>query len=348
MKFVRGLVPIFLDFETFFDSKDGYTLENRALSTVEYIRDARYKTHGFAVAMPGMAPRWVSGANAAEELKGFDWSKAALIGHNLKFDGTILAEHYGIRPALYVDTLSMSYAVNGATLPSHSLNALAEHYGLPEKGQMLTDGIRDLVDFQEKELAEYCIHDLEITIEIFERMRDDFPEGEYDLLDWTIRCFTTPKLELDVPLMLQVSEEEAARREAFFVSPLALECAAVIDSAPAVLTKAGKPRKRHPVEPKKVFASNDMFPRVLQHFGYGVPLKASPSAAKKGEDIKIPALALGDPEFVEMLEGEDPKLRALCEARVAAKSTLLETRAGKFAKVGATGAWPFDVSVSRR
>ncbi len=353
MKFVRGLMPLVLDFETFFDSKNGYTLRNRAMSTIEYIRDARFKAHGAGVVMPGTAPKWLSAtlagpsdAGLGGDLGQFDWSRIALVGHNLKFDGTILAERYGIRPALYIDTMCMSFAVNGATLPSHSLNALAEHYGLPAKGEMLTDGIRDLVDFQEKELSEYCLHDVELTAEIFERMRDDFPEGEYDIMDWSIRAFTTPKLEIDVPLMQQASTEEAARREAFFVSPLALECAGVIDEEPALLTKAGKPRKRKPAEPKKVFASNDMFPRVLEHFGYAVPLKPSPAAAKKGEDKKIPALAVGDPEFVDMLEGEDARLRALCEARVAAKSTLLETRAGKFAKVGATGPWPFDVVYS--
>jgi DNA polymerase len=110
--------------------------------------------------------------------------------------------------------------------------------------------------------------------------------------------------------------------------------------------KSGKLQKVREIEPKKAFASNDMFARVLTHFEYEVPMKISPTAAKKGLDEKIPALAVGDPEFVDMLNSEDSQLRDLCEARVAAKSALFETRSAKFAAVGATGPWPFDVVYS--
>jgi DNA polymerase len=334
---------VVLDYETYWDTKIGYGL--RQMSITEYVRDARFKAHGYGVVWPGIAPVWVTAANIKSTLAAMDWSRIALIGHNLKFDGAILAWRYGIKPALYVDTLGMSNAVNGATLPSHSLGALAEVYELPAKEPLTTDGVKELPDFLEKEIAARGLGDVELTAEIFERMRDEFPEGEYDILDWTIRCFCDPKLVLDVPKLQEASKTEAARREAFFVSPLALEAAAAAQPEPT-LTKAGKPRKVKVVEPKKAFASNAMFPKVLAHFGYETPMKPSPTAEKRGETKLIPALALGDPEFVDMLESEDPQLKDLCEARVAAKSTLFETRSGKLAKIGATGPWPFDVVYS--
>lgn len=343
MRFVKGLVPLTLDWETFYDSKAGYTL--RRMSMVSYVRDARFKAHGFAFSMPGQPARWVTAADIEAGLRTFDWAHIALIGHNLKFDGLILKEKYGIEPALFVDTLAISNAVHGATLPSHSLAALAEHYGLEEKVEMIVDGIRDLEPFQEQNISERALHDVELTTEIYERMRDQFPEGEYDMVDWATRCFVCPQLELDVPMLQETAKDEAARREAFFVSPLALEAAEAARPEP-VLLKSGKPRKQKPVEPKKAFASNDMFPAVLKHFGYDTPMKNSPTAEKKGETKLIPALALGDPEFVAMLESDDAQLKALCEARVAAKSTLMETRSGKLAAVGASGVWPFDVVFS--
>ena len=76
-------------------------------------------------------------------------------------------------------------------------------------------------------------------------------------------------------------------------------------------------------------------------------MKLSPKKKDaSGYPLQIPALALGDTGFLEMLEGENEELKALCEARVAAKSTLLETRATKLAVVGRTGLWPFDIRFS--
>lgn len=337
---VNGLIPIFVDFETFYSSKDGYTLSK--MSVVEYVRDSRFKAHGVGVSWPGVKRQWL---NSWQEMLGLDWKNAALIAHNAKFDGFIATEVLGVKPALYVDTLGMSKAVLGSSVASHSLDALAQRFDLPRKGIMKTDGIRDLSPEQEKELADYCLHDVYLLEQIFARLSVDFPASQWKALDWTVRAFCEPKLELNHGLLAKGAEDEAKRREAFFVSPMALEAAAAVQPEPA-LTKTGKPRKTKVIEPKKAFASNDLFPRVLAHFGYETPMKPSPSALKKGETLLIPALALGDEEFVEMLESEDEKLSALCEARVAAKSTLLETRAGKLARIGKTGPWPFDVGFS--
>lgn len=313
----HGLVPLFLDFESAFDEKT-YTLKK--LSITEYIRDPRFRVHGFAVSWPGVSPRWVSAKDAAETLDGFDWDSVALVGHNLKFDGAILAWRYGIQPALYVDTLGLSMAVNGATVHSHALGALAEHWQLPAKGLMKTSGIlRELTAAEEKELAEYCVHDVELTQEAYARLMPQFPESQYPFLDWTIRSFVNPKLLVDVPKMEAAGKAEAERRAAFFLQP-GFE--------------------------KSVFSSNQKFAALLEAEGYEVPMKKSRTAEKKGETKMIPALAVNDSAFIDMMESGDERLVDLCEARVAAKSTLFETRTGKLARVGATGPWPFDVVFS--
>ena len=56
---------------------------------------------------------WFSGGDIAAGLAQFDWSKTAVLCHHAHFDGLILAHHYGVRPALWLDTLSMARALIG-------------------------------------------------------------------------------------------------------------------------------------------------------------------------------------------------------------------------------------------
>jgi DNA polymerase len=308
-----------LDFETFLDRKVGYDLKK--ISVTEYIRDQRFKVHGCGVQWVGLdgslsEAKWIKGPGFFENeyLGDLPWNKVAVIAHNVKFDGAILAWKYGVKPALWIDTKAMSMALLGNSVPNHSLRYLAEHFGLQRKGEMKTDGLRDLTPAEEAELASYCKTDVEICAQLFEIFRKDFPASQYEPMDWTIRAFVEPKLQINVPLIQEEHEKEKQRREGFFVE--------------------GE-------KDKKEFASNQKFAALLGAKGYEVPTKVSPRTGKR-----IPALALGDTEFLELLESEDRDLRELCEARIAAKSTLKETRSAKFAKVGATGPWPFDVQFS--
>lgn len=301
---------LFVDFETFHDKKDGYDL--RDLSIVEYVRDPRFKVQGLGLAWDNRQPGWLTNI---ELLRLNNWDEIAVIGHNLKFDAFILVERYGIVAGQYIDTKALAKAVLGKTVKGFSLKTLAEHFGLEPKGELKTDGKLELTDEEEMQLATYCLHDVELCREIYNRLIVDFPQSQLDMMDWTIRTFIQPKLRLNVEKLEKAAKEEAERRN-------------------AVIAASGYP--------KEVFSSNQKFAKLLEEKGYEVPKKKSPRTGGS-----IPALALGDVDFLA-LKGQkaDPILRALCEARVAAKSTLLETRASSLAKIGATGPWPFDVEFS--
>lgn len=305
---------LFLDTETAYNSKD-YTLKK--MSVVEFVRDPRFKVFGVGMAANHDAPLWFSkGFREQTQL----CSDVVLVSHNIKFDGFILKEKYGIVPGQYIDTLAMSRAVLGKTVKSHSLEALATHFGLPSKKTMKTDGLTDLTPQQEAELADYCINDVELCREIYKRLAPEFPENQYPVLDQTIRMFVNPKLQLNVPLLEEANGKENKRREDIF--------------------------KEIGID-KKEFASNKKFPELLKAKGYEIPFKPSPRKVDAdGKPLSIPALALGDVEFLALLESENEELKKLCEARVAAKSTLLETRTAKLATIGKTGLWPFDVQYS--
>ena len=314
---LSGLSLLFVDFETYYDTQAGYTLSSTKknhVSMCEYIRDERFKVHGLGYATTSSEPKWVSGLEMQGWVSDIEWSRTAVIAHNVKFDGTILNWKYGVKPALYVDTQSIALAVIGANTPSFSLKKLAEYLGLPPKGDMHTDGLRDLSPEQEAELATYCLRDVELCRGIFAKLEKRFPKNQYQFVDWAARCFIEPKLEINVPLAQQLSVEEAEEKKRL-IAEIGID--------------------------KKVFSSNPQFAKLLESRGYEVPTKKSP---RTKEDI--PALALGDIEFQEMLESEDEELKKLCEVRKAIKSTIYETRGAKLAKVGASGAYPFDVIFS--
>ncbi len=301
---------LFIDFETVWESKkDGYGLKQ--MSMIEYIRDPRFKAFGYGWAEMDEKAAWNSGCMGLER---FHWKDRALVGHNVKFDAFILSHVYGITFGQYICTKAMSKAVLAKSIKGHSLRDLAEHFGLEAKRQMKTDGLRELTVEQENELADYCVHDVELCREIYTRLAKDFPESQYAPMHRTISMFVEPKLVLNVPLLEKTAKEEAARRENIF--------------------------KEIGID-KKELASNAKFPKLLESRGYEVPTKTSPRTGKS-----IPALALGDPEFLEMTETDNEELKALCGARIAAKSTLLETRSAKLAAIGRTGRWPFDVEFS--
>lgn len=293
---------LFIDLETYY-SKD-YDL--RKLSIPEFVRDERFKLHGLAI--NGM---W---RNHPIEFKIGGWNTLTIVAHNAKFDGFVLAERYGIYAKSYVDTKALARAVLGRKIEGYSLKEVASYLGLVPKGEMKTIGKRDLTPDEEKELAEYCLHDVELCRQIYERLIGDFPENQLALMGQTIKMFINPQLTLNVDLLEKTAKEEKEKKEKLFFD---LQI------------------------PKEKFSSNQQFAELLKEKGYVVPTKKSPRTEKP-----IPALALGDPEFLDLQETDDPALKKLIEARIAAKSTLMETRCDNLSRIGKTGLWPFDVEFS--
>lgn len=307
---------LFLDFESFWDTKNKYGLKQ--MSVVEYIRDPKFKAFGIGVCSLDSKPEWITGKDIhryitmmAEQI---GWPNIALVGHNVKFDGMILREIYECVPGQFVDTKGMSRGVLGKTVKNHSLATIAEHFGMQPKGVMKTDGLTDLSVAQEAELAEYCLHDVELCRAIYKKLQPSFPESQYEVMHRTIDMFIHPQIQLNVSLLEKTNEEEIKRRANIFTE-IGLE--------------------------KSVFSSNVKFEKLLTERGYVCPRKQSPRTGKE-----IPALALGDTEFISLMENGNEELKALCEARIAAKSNLLETRSAKLASIGRTGYWPFDVEFS--
>jgi len=308
MRFPQHLLTI--DFETFWSSE--YTLDK--LSTEEYVRHPQFKVHGAAIKYGDAPSVWYN----EEELPGFfssvPWEDTAVLAQHAHFDGLILSHHYGVKPALWLDTLSMSNML----LPRerHSLAKLADYFGLPPKGREvhLTKGIRDLPPLILEQLALYATRgteghggDADLTHAIFYKMLPDFPLGELIVVDKTIRMFTEPKLVLN----RQRARDQLAK---------------VIRNKRSALQRLGVT--------KYDLSSTDKFSKILEdRFGIEVALKEG-KPNKDGSPKFIPALAKTDAFMKGLLEYDDPDrtpeqnadIQALASTRLAVKSTLEETR----------------------
>ena len=155
---------ITIDFETYYDRD--YSLSK--LPTDEYVSSIQFQIIGVGIKRGSEPSVWHPNTsdNLAVQaaLSGIDWSDAAVICHNTLFDGYILTYHFGVRPKLWMDTLSMSRMLY-PYLSSHSLAALSKLFGLPEKGTFVQNALgRRLESFNTAELnqyGEYCQRQVE-------------------------------------------------------------------------------------------------------------------------------------------------------------------------------------------
>jgi len=284
-----------LDFETFWSND--FTLKK--LSTEAYVRSPEFKVHGAAVKYDAAPASWITGEQLPKFLAQIPWDDVALLCQHAHFDGLILSHYYKIKPAMYVDTLSMARMA----LPRqrHNLKELSEHFGLPAKGDAinLTKGLRDLPPGIEAALAAYALGDADNTYGVFRGLLPSIPLSELEIIDLTVRLFTDPLLSLDKP-----------RARKLLASVIRAKRSAC---------------KRLDVK-KEELSSTDKFAALLEdRFGIEVAMKAG-KPRKDGTAKAIPALAKTDPFMKALLEHENPDVQALAATRLSVKSTLEETR----------------------
>jgi DNA polymerase len=312
-----------IDFETRWDSTE-YTLSK--LTTEEYIRDSRFKAFGACVHEFGSTDKtiWVRGDDLQEYFDSVDWSRTAVLAHNAQFDVSIMEWVYGAHPCFIFDSLSMARALRGVEV-GNSLMKLAKDFGLPDKGQAVhnTNGMTELDPKTERELAEYCAHDVYLCEQIFSKLMvqldpvtgncgGPYPTKELRLIDMTLKMYTRPVLELDQNMLTDALYDEKEKRE-------------------ALLQKIGVDEAS--------LASNKQFAEVLRSLGMPPPYKKSKTTGKQ-----TLALAKNDALFQAMLNGDNEDVAALCEARLKVKSTTERTRAQRFLDISKRGRLPVPLS----
>ena len=303
-----------IDFETYYD-KD-FSLSK--MTTESYIRDPRFEIIGVGIKVNDYPTDWYSGDNPGKFLKSLDYSKRAILCHNTAFDGAILSWHFGIKPRLWLDTLSMARPLHNVTVGG-SLAKLVTYYGLGKKGDEVVAALgKRKADFTEADLAQYgqyCINDVNLTKALWDKMKVGFPASELLIIDQTLRMYTEPVIELDVPLLQQHLEEVRTRKRT-----LMADIGHGFGGEQAV---------------QDMLMSNDKFAEYLKRLGVEPPTKIS---AKTGKESW--AFAKTDKGMTDLLEHADERVQAAVSARLGVKSTLEETRTEALIGVAGRGRLP--------
>jgi len=302
-----------LDFETYFATD--YSLRNKRHNTSSYIRDEQFETQICSIKEGKGKAKCYEGEALVKKLKSIDWANKDLLCHHAHFDGLILANHFGIYPRTYFCTLSMSRALHPEYV-SKSLGEIGKLYDLGgkyEDGEVLDkvkgkhiDEIKTDKELYKK-FCNYCDRDVNLTYDIFLKQIAVYPEEEIRLIDLTVRMFTQPAFRLDVPrceiaLAFATQERNIA---------IAVGCAQA-----SSLTE-------------KDLTSNAKFVAALKQLSVDAPTKIS---SYNGQLTY--ALSENDEEFTELLDHEDRRVVLLVKGRLAAKSTISETRAARLLDAG--------------
>lgn len=298
-----------IDMETFYDSD--FTLSK--MTTEAYVRDPQFEVIGVGIKVNDYPTDWFSGTH--EQIKkflhGLSYSDKAILCHNTAFDGAILSWHFGIRPKLWLDTLSMARPLHNVSVGG-SLAKLATFYGLGPKGdEVVAAKGKRRGDFTPAELdqyGKYCINDVNITKQLFDKLKRGFPVGELMVIDQTLRMYTEPLIELDVPLLQQHLVEVRERKEQLL-------------AASGLTTET--------------IMSNPKFATALADLGVEPPTKIS---ARTGQTAF--AFSKTDKGLTDLLDHPDERAQAVVSARLGVKSTIEETRTENLIGVAARGRLP--------
>lgn len=298
-----------IDMETYYDAE--YSLSK--LTVEEYVNDRRFQIIGVAIKDGDEPAVWYSFDTLEAYVKLLaPLSNRMVLCHNAAFDAAILSWRLGVRPKFLLDTLSMARPVLGHT-KRHSLEALAEHFGLGAKGREVHDAKgKQLEDFDHDELVQYgryCMNDVELTYKLFKKLGKGFPTEELRMIDLTLRMYTQPCLDLSAPTIWKEIELERERKDALMAKLGGFTTAADL-------------------------RSNDKFAEVLRSLGVEPPTKVSVKKSEKaGHEVRTWAFAKADADFKALMNHDDPMVVAAVEARLGHKSTQKETRAQRFAGI---------------
>jgi len=285
-------------------------------------------------------------AHIRKTLHRLDWSDTMLVGHNMSgFDSMILAWRLGIQPKMWGCTLAMARPIHSITVGG-SLGKLVAHYNLGVKDQTAlfqTQG-KHLADFTPDELAamkEYNKMDVEQCYALFHKLKAHYSGRELWQIDATIRMVVEPKFDVNVPMLeAALCMERDQKRKHILALAKHLRTNELVEASGAVSAAEtiGDLEEAVRVE----LASAPKFSALLTSLGVETPMKQSPT----NPDKQVPALAKTDDGFIALQDHNNELVSAAARARLAVKSTLLETRLQAFIDVAGQTNGKFPVPLN--
>ena len=285
-------------------------------------------------------------AKIRQVLDAVDWSDVLLIGHNMSgFDSMILAWRLGVNPKMWGCTLAMARPIHAINV-GNSLGKLVAHYNLGVKDQTAlfqTQG-KHLADFTPDELAamkEYNKADVDQCYALFHKLRPHYTAKELWHIDATIRMLVEPKFDVNVPMLeVALCMERDQKRKHILLLAKHLRTNELVEASDAVSGADTIEGLEEAVRAE--LASAPKFSALLTSLGVETPMKPSPTTPDK----QVPALAKTDEGFIALQEHDNELVAAAARARLAVKSTLLETRLEAFIAVAGQTNGKFPVPLN--
>ncbi len=217
-------------------------------------------------------------------------------------------------------TLSMARLLLGNHI-SVSLDSVRKQFGLPAKVtpyNLFKNKHWDELDANTRTLiAEGAIDEVESIWKLFNILGKDFPREEYGVIDSTIKMFTEPVLRGDLDMLGKIWSDEAT-------------------------AKAKRMAELNVTEAD--LQSADRFAQLLRDEGVEPEMKPGKAKAN-GEEKLIYAFAKTDQFMRDLQEDDNDRIRTLAEARLGAKSTLMQTRAETLGWMARRGPMPVYLRV---
>jgi len=316
---------VVLDFETFWDTD--HTLSK--MLPMAYVMSPKTQLISLAIKVNHHPTDVFFGEKAIQHaVNSLDWSNRMVVAHNMSgFDAMICAWRLGIKPKMWGCTLAMARPLHSKTC-GNSLGKLVEHYALGTKDQtaLLQTKGRRLEAFTASEvdaMARYNRADVEQCYALFHKLKAHYNAKELWQIDATIRMLVEPRFLVNHTLLeTALSVERDHKRRAILT--LARHLKTRGGQSEAVTQAATIEQLEEAV--RSELASAPKFAALLRAQGVEVPMKPSPTNPEKD----VPALAKTDEAFIALQEHENEVIAAAARARLAVKSTLLETRIGAF------------------
>lgn len=302
---------ITIDFETYWNSKEKYSLAK--MGPIEYIRDPRFYVqcmgfridHGQTFVVPAGHIRKTLNAIRLDE------PGTVVVGHNINgFDALVLSEHYGVRPYMIIDTISMMnwLGLSRVMSCSHKTLTAALGHGVKQAGTVVSDGKKHISDFAPEDwkfFMRYCADDVIQCSENFFTMLPMVTNSDaLRLMSITAKMATEPVFVPDEAMLDEYvkkldADTEAKRNELSHIFNF--------ENSEAML---------------KAIRSRSQFPKLLESLGCPCPMKWSEKQQKN-----IPAISKTDLEFTALLEHSDERVVALVRARLEQNSSIQKSRA---------------------
>jgi len=319
---------IALDFETYINKKEKYSLRAKKMGMSDYIRDPRFLAHGAGIRTNRMRKaKWVRGENLAEEFEKYDWSKVTLLCHNTAFDAAILHWHYGHIPKYYLDTLSMARPLYDRSV-SVELDKIAKLLGFEGKHDKeiidLCDSLRILPRDLATRMGLYGSQDVDELWNIYLPLSKRIIQSEHDLIHLSIKAFVEPVIKVNLRKAKAELDAELAEKHTLLVR---CKKALNLPSVEAV---------------NEILQSNIKFADALIKLKVEVPTKIS-----KRTGLVAPAFAKNDIGFQELAKHKNSRVRDLVAARLGAKSHIGEDRARRVYERGKLGPLPIMLNYCR-